>query len=506
MDRRSFLKKGALSLAALAGSSCRPPLREKRPAAGFSPPPHIVVILADDMGYGDPHAFNPESRIPTPNLDRLAKAGMRFTDAHSGSAVCTPTRYGLMTGRYCWRTELKRGVLVPPNDKPLIGPERLTVAGMLGRRGYHSACIGKWHLGMDWGRTPAGEVDFNRPIRYGPTDVGFDEFFGVAASLDMIPYVFYRGREPIEPVDRTQPRLPFPRYMREGPRGENFDPGRALDRLTREAVDFIERRAGESSPFFLYFALTAPHKPVWPEARFEGRTELGPYGDFVHQVDWSVGEVLDALKRTGIADDTLVVFTSDNGSYMYRLSGDRPDHSADPSIQGYAPGHHQANAGWRGTKADIWEAGHRVPFLVRWPGRVPPGSTCGETVCLTDIMATGAEITGFSLPERAAEDSFSLLPLMTGGRRPAPRAPVIHHSINGTFSIRDGRWKMVFGSGSGGRQKPVGKPFEKPYFLFDLENDPAETVNLIDSRPDVARRLTEELEKIRQGPGSRPGA
>ncbi|MBN2138362.1 MAG: sulfatase-like hydrolase/transferase [Sedimentisphaerales bacterium] len=496
MNRRAFLKSCASVIAAVqiaapavAGERRAMPDRAKSS-------PNIVFILADDMGYGDIRAYNPKSEIPTPNLNRLAGEGMRFTDAHSGSAVCTPTRYGLLTGRYCWRTRLKSGVLFPPNDKPLIEKERLTVAGMLGRHGYHTACIGKWHLGIDWAVDDRGSVDFNKPIRYGPTDVGFDEFFGIAASLDMVPYAFYRNREPVRKLTDTQQPLPFPRFIRKGPKAPDFDPGKVLDELTGEAESYIEKRAVEKTPFFLYLALTAPHKPVWPAPRFTGKTKLGPYGDFVHQADDSVGRVLRALQKAGIEKNTIVFFSSDNGSYMYSWPQEKEDHTKNPRKQGYNPENHRPNADFRGTKADIWEAGHRVPFIVRWPGTVKPAAKCDKTICLTDFLATCAEIIGHDIPPNAAEDSFSLVPLLHG--RDCVRPPVIHHSANGTFAVRDGKWKMVFADGSGGREKPPGKPFRKPYSLFDIQRDPSETANLIDQYPQIAERLEKELSRIRQ--------
>jgi len=499
MDRRNFLYGSTLYLGMLALSGCNLESRKQKKERL----PNIILILADDMGYGDIQVYNPESKIPTRHLNRLAAQGIRFSDAHSGSAVCTPTRYGLLTGRYCWRTELKSGVLWPPNDKPLIGPDRLTVASLLKMWDYHTACIGKWHLGMEWGLDENGNVDFNRPLRSGPTDVGFDEFFGIAGSLDMIPYIFYRNRKPSAPVTDTQAGLPFPKFLREGPRAMDFDPETVLDRLTEQAIDTIGRRATEPNPFFLYFALTAPHKPVWPSADFRGKTDLGPYGDFILQTDSSVGRVLQALEDNGIADNTLVVFTSDNGSYMYSQPEDSPDHVGDPKIQGYTPSNHKANADWRGTKADIWEAGHRIPFIVRWSGKIEAGSQCHETICLTDFTATCAELTGFSLPDNAAEDSFSLLPLLQGKDWEIPRSPVIHHSDRGMFSLREGKWKMVFGTGSGGREKPAGKPFEEPYFLFDLEKDPFEKENIIGQYPAVAERMTEMLRTLMDNGRSR---
>ncbi len=496
--RRDFIKDCAVTIGALSLAGCsfeRKKVRDSRP--------NIVFILADDMGYGDIQAYNPESGIPTLHLNRLAGEGIRFTDAHSGSAVCSPTRYGVLTGRYCWRTELKNGVLWPPDDKPLIGPGRMTVAGLLKQQGYHTACFGKWHLGLEWGLNEEGEVDFARALRYGPRDVGFDASFIIAGSLDMIPYVFYRNHEPTAPVTEEQPGLTFPRFIREGPRARDFDPEKVLGDITEEAVRYIDMRAAEGGPFFLYLPLTAPHKPVWPAEDFRGKTDAGPYGDFILQTDSAVGRVLEALTRNRMADKTLVVFTSDNGSYMYRWPREKPDHVDDAGVQGFHPAHHKANADWRGTKADIWEAGHRVPFIVRWPGKIEAGIQADQTVCLTDFLATCAEITGFSLPGNVGEDSFSLLPLMSGGDWPAPRAPVIHHSSQGIFSLREGKWKMVFGSGSGGRERPLGKPFEEPYFLFDLERDPGETTNVIDENPEIARELTEKLYQIMETGRSR---
>jgi len=300
-------------------------------------------------------------------------------------------------------------------------------------------------------------------------------------------------------------RIVFPNLYRVsgGEFGPGFDPGKVLDRLTDQSVDFIERSASAQDPFFLYFPLTAPHKPVWPAERFAGKTDLGPYGDFILQTDWTVGRILQALDDTGVADNTLVVFTSDNGSYMYRIPEDDPDHVLEAGVQGFHPSRHASNFIWRGTKADVWEGGHHVPFIARWPGRIEAETQNTHTVCLTDFMATCAELTGFSLPDSAAEDSFSLLPLLSGRDWAAPRAPVIHHSGNGTFAIREGKWKMVFGSGSGGRQKPVGKPFEKPYCLFDMEADPSETTNVIDRYPEIAERLTGKLAAIRKNSRSR---
>ena len=505
-NRRDFLKAaGSLAAAWMLGGRLKPgsgmAQRTSKPGR-----PNVVFILADDMGYGDVQALNPESKIPTPHLNQLAKEGVIFTDAHSGAAVCTPTRYGVVTGRYCWRTRLKRGVLNGYSPH-LIDPERLTVADVMKRSGYHTACIGKWHLGMDLPVTEKnGEkcIDHTARIENGPNALGFDTFFGVTASLDMPPYVFIENDRVPQPVTARYRKTDFPNYSRAGLMAADFSHEKALDQLTRKAVDYLDARREGDSPFFLYFPLTAPHKPCLPAERFRGRTELGDYGDFVTQVDWVVGRIDEALKTNGLTDNTVLIYTSDNGSYMYRQPEDKPDHVTQSSVQGFHRTNHQANYIWRGTKADIWEGGHHVPYLVRWPGVVRPGTRCNETICLTDLMATCAEIAGFPLPSDAGEDSFSIVPLLQGRKPPAPRAPVIHHSGSGMFSLRRGKWKMVFGNGSGGRQRPRGKPFEKPYFLFDLERDPSETTNVIDAHPEIARRLTETLETIIDRGRSRP--
>ena len=506
--RRDFLKAaGALATAGTLGGGLKSNLgmAQSETTVG-STRPNVIFILADDMGYGDIQALNPQSRVPTPHLNQLANEGVAFTDAHSGAAVCTPTRYGVVTGRYCWRTRLKRGVLNGYSPH-LIDPERLTIADVMKRSGYHTACIGKWHLGMDLPATNEDgqrRIDHTRPIANGPNALGFDYFLGVTASLDMPPYVFVENDRFPTPVTAQYRKTDFPNYSRAGLMATGFSHEEALDQLTRKAVDYIDARSKEQQPFFLYFPLTAPHKPCLPAQRFRGKTSLGDYGDFVTQVDWVVGQIDEVLKANGLTDNTLLIYTSDNGSYMYRWDEDKPDHITEPSVQGFHPTKHQANYIWRGTKADIWEAGHHVPYLVRWPGVVRPGTRCDETICLTDLMATLAEITGFQLPSNAGEDSFSLVPLLQGRKPPIPRTPVVHHSGSGMFSLREGKWKMVFGNGSGGRQRPRGKPFEKPYFLFDLEQDPSETTNVIEAHPEIARRLTERLETIRNSGRSRP--
>lgn len=466
--------------------------------------PNVLVILADDMGYGDVQALNKQSAIPTPHLNELAKQGMTFTDAHSPSAVCTPTRYGLLTGRYCWRTELKRGVL-GGYSKPLIAPDRKTIADFLKQHGYATAAVGKWHLGMDlpmltddadtkrWDGDPG--IDWQGVIRDSPIHHGFDYYFGVSASLDMAPYVYIRNDRFTKVPTLQQPAVRFPHFVRKGPRADDFEIEGVLDKLTEEAVGFISRSSKQPAPWFLYVPLTGPHKPTQPHPRFRGKTTLNEYGDFVHQVDWTVGRILQAVQDYGQYEHTLVVFTSDNGSYMYRFEDPaQPDHTDDETVQGFRTENHRANGPLRGTKADVWEAGHRVPLFVRWPQKIEADSTSATTVCLTDLFATCAAIIGKPIPDDAAEDSASLLPVLTDPT--ADRgAPVINHSANGIFAIRDGRWKLVAGTGSGGRQAPRGKPFAKPYQLYDLQLDLAEANDVAGDHPEIVERLTERLQR-----------
>ena len=462
--------------------------------------PNIVIILADDLGYGDVAHLNSQSQIPTPNLDALAQAGMTFLDAHTPSSVCTPTRYGLLTGRYAWRTRLKKWVLNGYGE-PLLASGRATLGSLLQAAGYRTAAIGKWHLGLG-GLRENGSLQ--ETVTDGPHTHGFDESYILPASLDYPPYVYIRDGEVTGFPLEQQEALSIPRFMRAGEKGSNFDPAGVLDELIGEAEEFIAQQAADRQPFLLYLPLTAPHKPVWPAERFEDETELGPYGDFIVQVDAAVGEVMDALEDAEVADDTLLIFTSDNGSFMYRRDGPSDmDHTDDSTIMAYRPASHTPNHVYRGTKADIWEAGHRVPFFARWPGEITPGSTQEEVISLTDVFATVAEIVEHELSENEAEDSFSFLPLLRGNAWTRPRAAVIHHSARGMFAIRDGDWKLVAGNGSGGRETPKGSPFQRPYQLFDLASDLSEQDNVYDQHPLVAQRLERELECIRDKGRSR---
>lgn len=459
--------------------------------------PNIIFILADDMGYGDVQVLNSASKIPTPHLDQLAAEGMTFTDAHTPSSVCTPTRYGVLTGRYCWRTRLKSGVLNGYGE-PLIQDSRETIAEALGRAGYHTGIVGKWHLGLGFAKKPGGkEFDFSQPVSNGPHTHGFNESFIIPASLDFPPYVFIKNGEITEFPKIEQSAQKFPAFLRKGERSPDFVMEDVLDDLLEQAQGYITSQAKSDKPFFLYFPLTAPHKPVLPHPRYRGKTELGPYGDFVHQVDEIIGGVTNTVDKAGIAENTLIIYTSDNGSFMHRYQAGMKDHVQDESIQAYDEQNHTANGKFRGTKADIWEAGHHVPFFARWKGKIAAGSKCDETICLTDFFATAAELADVKIEGETAPDSFSLVTLMQGNSWSTPRPPVIHHSVAGMFSIRDGAWKLVLGNGSGGREAPRGKPFAKPYQLYNLADDIAEKNNLADQHPEVVQALEKKCLEIR---------
>ena len=512
MNRRQFLKATTVAMGGLA----LPPLTHAD--QGRAHTPNIVFVLADDLGYGDVRPLNPRSRIPTPHLDRMAEQGMVFTDAHSGSAVCTPTRYGVLTGRYCWRSRLKRGVLNGYSSH-LIDPNRQTVAALLKQQGYHTACIGKWHLGMDF---PKGQdkarVDYSARIDNGPNVNGFDYFYGIPASLDFPPYVYVENDRFTEPATAQFKKKDFPAYSRAGEQAPSFKHIEALDHLTTRATKYLTARSKEESPFFLYFPLTSPHKPVLPAPRFRGKSDLGHYGDFVMHTDWVVGEIQKTLTATGLSDNTLLIVTSDNGSYMYRLDApecpanltskstkpeDGSDHVSDPTIQGYLSRHHRANGHLRGTKADVWEGGHRVPFLAQWPGRIKPASRCRRTICLVDLMATAADILNVPLPDHAGEDSFSLVPLFLDQAHAWDRPHVVHHSANGTFALRQGKWKLILGQGSGGRGTPRSQPRTTPFQLYDMHKDPEEQNNLASQYPDEVTRLTQIMDKTMRSGRSR---
>ncbi len=457
--------------------------------------PHVVLILADDLGYGDVQPLNPRSTIPTPAFNRLAKEGMTFTDAHTPSAVCTPTRYGLLTGRYCWRTRLKRGVQ-NGYGPPLIDEDRATLSTVMRGAGYRTAIVGKWHLGLGL-HGDQNNLDLSKPLSHHPGSVGFDHSFIIPASLDFPPYVYFKNGMATTTETVNQTAVKFPAFTRDGPRAVDFDLRGCLDRLTDEAVDVISQMKERNEPTFLYFPLTAPHKPVLPNKKFAGSTKLGPYCDFIRQVDATVGRVIGALESEGVLDNTMLIVTSDNGSFMYRLDESEKDHVGDATIQGYRASQHTANGKLRGTKADIWEAGHRVPFFVRLPGGKRAGRRASQVVGLVDMMATLAQCLEFELPPGAGEDSISFVPVLEDPSGADDRPPLICHSGGGMFAIRDSNWKLVAGNGSGGREVPKGKPFEQPWMLFDLENDPGEKTNVADQHREVFARLKDTLLKMK---------
>ncbi|MEY2882051.1 MAG: Arylsulfatase [Verrucomicrobiota bacterium] len=473
-------------------------------------PPNVLYILADDLGVGDLSCFNPQSAWRTPHLDRLAREGMMFTDAHSASGVCTPSRYTLLTGRYSWRTKMKKGVL-NGYSPPLLEPGRVTVADFLRGHGYATAAFGKWHLGLGWQRTGPREdnVDFAQLITDGPTHHGFDRFFGISASLDMPPYVWIADDRATRVPTATVADSPAPKLWRGGPIADDFKMEDVQPRLTEQTLAYLAERAAarDGKPFFLYVPLAAPHTPVLPTRDFDGKTGTTPYGDFVAQVDADVGRILAALDAHGLAKNTLVIFTADNGFAPPGGLAALQKISHDPS------------AGHRGYKADLFEGGHRVPFLARWPGVTPAGTRCAETIGQLDLFATCAEILGAKIPATAAEDSVSFLPLLRGAKSSTPRAaPLVNHSADGEFAIRDGKWKLLLCPGSGGWSAPTATPSVwlpapradlsklPPFQLYDLATDPAETKNLAATHPEIVQRLGRALRDLIERGRSTPGA
>ena len=471
--------------------------------------PNIIYILADDMGYGDIKALNEECKIKTPHLDNLAREGMIFTDAHSSSSVCTPTRYGILTGRYNWRSRLQSGVCWGFSRR-LIEPQRTTVASLLQAHGYHTAAVGKWHLGMDWPLKKGGfaddgdqwspqykggwDVDYTKPIQNGPNTVGFDFFFGISASLDMPPYIYIRN-------DKPQVRkLVEKAFRRKGPADIDFEAIDVLPKITEEVANYIKRRAEPAKagkPFFVYFPLAAPHTPILPTLNWKGKSGINLYCDFVMQVDDCVGQVMHALDQHGLTDNTLLIFTADNGCSP-----------AAKFKQMHAKGHFPSYK-FRGHKADIYEGGHRVPFIARWPAKVKAQSHSEQLICLTDLMATCADLLNTKLPAGIGVDSVSILPALLEQNDKPLRKAVVHHSIHGAFSIRQGHWKLALCPGSGGwsHPRPGSNHFAQlsPYQLYDLQDDLGETNNLQGKHPEVVKHLTTLLQSYIDQGRSTPG-
>ncbi len=470
--------------------------------------PNIIVIMADDQCLGDVSAYNPKGKIPTPQLDRLAAEGMRFTDGHTTSGVCTPSRYSLLTGRYHWRTRLQSGVL-GGYSAPLIAKDRLTVAGFLQRQGYRTACFGKWHLGMSFALKAGGvaddkgifdgpgakvgrEIDYAADIEDGPLDHGFDHFYGISASLDMPPFVWIKDRRTTEIPSATKT------WLRTGPAGPKFEAVDVLPGVIDQAIAFIDaqRKAATPPPFFLYLPLNAPHTPIVPTNEFKGSSGLNPYADFVRQVDADVGRLLAKLEQLGLRENTLVVFTADNGC--------SPAAKIDElQAKGHEPSHI-----YRGHKADVFEGGHRVPFIVRWPAQVKAGGVSPQLIGQIDFLATFAEALGVPVPAGAGEDSVSFLPALLGRDGPR-RQSIVSQSMNGSFAIRDGQWKLALCAGSGGWSVPKpGSKEEKglPEFqLYDLATDPGEQTNLVALHPERVAAMKAALQTMVDRGRSTPG-
>jgi arylsulfatase A-like enzyme len=473
--------------------------------------PSIVFILADDLGYGDLSCYGAK-RVETPNIDRLAKEGRRFTDAHSPHSVCTPTRYSLLTGRYAWRTWNGSGTLWS-NDPLLIEEDRPTIASLLKSAGYATACIGKWHLGFGSPSQPGWDdllgPDYNRALKPGPLECGFDRFFGIP-HVGQLPHVYIRdhhvvGVESLAKPMRLvldpnpvfhKPYLERPRHIGKVP-WHTFENIETISyeheelglRLTQEAVNWIGEQSPDQ-PFFLYFAHRNPHTPLRPNPKFLGSSKIGKYGDFLNELDWCVGQVLDALESSDLADQTLVVLSSDNGGIAKYVQMD----------EAVINGHH-VNGPLRGQKTQAYEGGHRVPLLVRWPGKVAAGSTSDALVALTDVFATLAELTGQSVPRGAAEDSFSFLPhLLDRDAQSPPRESLVADGYLNVFSIRKGPWKLIQSQGGGGiRENPEDvNPSQPAGQLYHLGDDLSERDNLYSGRAEKVKELTDLLSKIRQ--------
>jgi arylsulfatase A len=459
--------------------------------------PNVIFILADDMGYGDVRALNANSGTPTANLDQLLNEGMHFTDAHSNAAVCTPTRYGLLTGRYAFRTRLKSGVLVG-YDPPLIAPDRLTLGGLFSEANYNTAAIGKWHLGLDWPKKNSAaplldgdqwsdpnteNVDYNGHIGGGPSERGFDYSYVIPSSLDIAPYCYISNGKLTKPItgkikmENTERGV----FWRASDLQEDFELERTLEHLTSKALDYIDEQAeNEENPFFLYFPLTAPHTPWLPNENARGKSEAGVYGDFVVQVDQTIGAIMQKLKDLNIEEETLIIFSSDNGAHW--TPSDKKKFA------------HRANYIFRGMKSDALEGGHRVPFIARWPGHIMAGSKSDEIVSMTDMMATYAALTKQSVQ---TEDSNNILPLLLGKDDFTPREYTIHHGINGTFAVRKGKWKLIDSKGSGG-WTDNGKSAKYEMQLYDLENDIKEENNLVEKYPELVKELKGIIDEYKE--------
>lgn len=474
--------------------------------------PNIVIIYADDMGYGDLACQNPNAKLTTPNLDRLAAEGMRFTDGHSSSGICSPSRFALLTGQYHWR---RQHGIVGPMGPSMFKPGDVTIPMLLKEKNYATACIGKWHLGWDWGAIrkanakklavegkdrrqtlyPAEAYDWTKPIPRGPLSVGFDSYFG-DGTINFPPYCWIEN-------DRVAKRPTMQMSLggrktqegswefRPGPMVEGWDPYKVLPMLAKRGVQWINEQSADQ-PFLLYFALPSPHAPIIPNEEFQGKTEAGGYGDFVFQTDWVAGQLLDALEKNGLAESTLVMFTSDNGPERYAFA----------RMEKYG---HASAGDLRGLKRDVWEGGHRVPFIVRWPGQIEPGSVVDETVSQVDLMATIAAAADIELPAGAAPDSYNLLPVLRGNAYIKPlREATVHNTYKEVFAIREGDWLLIDAKTGEHSKAPTTynqargyHPTTTPALLFNLASDVEQKYNLHAEEPQIVERLRKLLAKYR---------
>ncbi len=489
---------------------------------GLSPAadkPNILLILADDLGYGDVRCYNDQSKVATPHIDQLAREGMRLIDAHSPATVCTPTRYSLMTGQMAFRVPNGGRVFDGIGGPSLIAPGRLTLPAMLRANGYSTACVGKWHIGLTFfdqagqpvrgnGVDAVRRVDFSRRVEGGPVDHGFETFFGTACcpTTDWLYAFLDNDRVPVPPteiVDKSKlPKHPYANDCRAGLIAPDF-PMEEVDLVfLQKSREFLEQHVRQSpgKPFFLFHSAQAVHLPSFAAPQFKGKTPAGPHGDFIHQLDWIVGELMTTLEKLGLAENTIVIFTSDNGPEVTSVVHMRGEHDHD----GARP--------WRGMKRDSWEGGHRVPFIVRWPGKVKGGTTSSQLVSLTDVMATSAAVIGAKLPDNAAEDSFNLLPVWFGEAEAPIRPYLLTQAFGGasTLSIRRGPWKYLDHPGSGGNRyeqdqlKPFALPDPAPVALYNLDTDPSETKNLSAARPEVVAEMKALLDETKAAGRSRP--
>ncbi len=483
--------------------------------------PNIVILYADDMGYGDLGANNPDSKIPTPNLDRLAAEGMRFTDGHSSSGICTPSRYALLTGRHHWRDF--HGI-VNAMGSTVFKPGQLTLSAMLKEKGYTTACIGKWHLGWDWNaiklphaKTSTGEpwgrktqiwghedFDWSKPIPGGPLDRGFDHYFGDTV-INFPPYCWIEDDKVTRAPNATF--LPGQHQAttkegsweaRPGPALSDWDFYQVLPTLADKGVAWIESRKNSEQPFFLYFPFPSPHAPIIPNDEFDGKSQAGAYGDFVYQTDHICGRILEALDKAGKSNNTIVIFSADNG----------PEHYAYPRDEKYD---HWSSKPFRGSKRDIYEGGHHVPFIIKWPSLIKPGSVSNALISQTDIMATLASEVNYELPSNSAADSFDFLPYLKDPSPAPPRTTMVHNTFKNIYALRQGDWVLI--DAKSGSQKSIPKPWlkkhetpvdDQPVGLYNLKEDIGQRHNLAAKNPEKVTQLQARLKAIRAGEHTAP--